>query len=35
MRLALAKKEFKCLVVPENGTDNFTEDLSLNLYDLG
>ena len=35
MRLALGKKEFKCLVVPENGTDNFAEDLNLNLYDLG
>ena len=35
MRLALGKTEFKCLVVPENGTHNLAEDLSLDLYDLG
>ena len=35
MRVALGKKEFKCLLVLENGTYNLAEDLGLNLHDLG
>ena len=34
MRLALGTKEFMCLVVSENGTDNLADDLNVNFYDL-
>ena len=34
MRLPLVIKDFECLVVPESGTDNLAEDLSVKLCDL-
>ena len=35
IRLVLGKKEFMCLFVLENSTENLAEDLSVKLYDLG